>query len=664
MRRWTRGSLPAPLMGTVAARRRHASGCAVRCGAATADDDEERAPSIASLARTRGSQLPPIDREPLVVDGDARSPSRSQKRASRRSSRRAAPRAPDTPRRPRTRAGRGRRRPPATSRMRGRRRRASAVVAMQVMTAGSGASGSCGYSSRVRCARGYADSGPNWRVGRRLVVGQQDLGVAPEHAQAAAEQLELARRVGADAPAVARARARTGCRGASSSSPNVEERVGRSRRRERVVGEAGARSERVRRAACGRERVRVVRLVGSGPTRRRPSHDARAAFEPAVGVLPVVAGAMVEARVGARRDQREARRVVDVDDPDRPSAELASRTPAASARGRLAHEVDQPAVMHERRRRPRSGPGSRSASQAPRLARTRAWASAHRRPATAPAHRTSRAAGRAPARRTAARSPRSAPTCSRTCRACRAGDRAHRHVVLLVGARRDRVGRRRMRQHLVLRRQGGGRVLQEHQPRVQAGVRREEGRQPAVQARVEQQRRPPLADRARAPRAPSFAKSSARAIGSPWKLPPLMTWPPPVATASASARRRPPGTPAGCRWRAFSSMSRTRRRWSSASRTAPWTCGHAAQRVRVLDLVRARVVARLERRVAQELAELGGDLDLVRDAAGRAGTPRRTRRPCPAAPRRSSPRRRWRSASAGPRRRGAAPRARSSAGSR
>ena len=41
-------------------------------------------------------------------------------------------------------------------------RRASRVVAMQVITAGSGAAGSCGYSSRGRWARGYADSGPNW----------------------------------------------------------------------------------------------------------------------------------------------------------------------------------------------------------------------------------------------------------------------------------------------------------------------------------------------------------------------------------------------------------------------------------------------------------------------------------------------------------------------
>ena len=59
-------------------------------------------------------------------------------------------------------------------------------------------------------------------------------------------------------------------------------------------------------------------------------------------------------------------------------------------------------------------------------------------------------------------------------------------------------------------------------------------------------------------------------------------------------------------------MSRTRRRWSSASRTAPWTCGHAAQRVRVLDLVGRGVMAALELAVAQEMAELPGDGDLAR----------------------------------------------------
>ena len=40
---------------------------------------------------------------------------------------------------------------------------AAAVVAMHVITAGKGASGSFGYSSRRRSARGYAESGPNWQ---------------------------------------------------------------------------------------------------------------------------------------------------------------------------------------------------------------------------------------------------------------------------------------------------------------------------------------------------------------------------------------------------------------------------------------------------------------------------------------------------------------------
>ena len=66
--------------------------------------------------------------------------------------------------------------------------------------------------------------------------------------------------------------------------------------------------------------------------------------------------------------------------------------------------------------------------------------------------------------------------------------------------------------------------------------------------------------------------SSASAIGSPWKLPPLMTRPPPVAMVAASATP-PPGKTSGLSVAELSSMSRTRRRWSSTSRTAPWTCG-------------------------------------------------------------------------------------------
>ena len=79
----------------------------------------------------------------------------------------------------------------------------------------------------------------------------------------------------------------------------------------------------------------------------------------------------------------------------------------------------------------------------------------------------------------------------------------------------------------------------------------------------------------------------------------------------------------------------------------------AAQRVRVLDLVGVAVVAGLELAVAQQVAQLARRPRPGRGAAGRAGTPRRTRRPSRAAPRRSSPRRRWPSGRAGPRRPGA-----------
>ena len=87
-------------------------------------------------------------------------------------------------------------------------------------------------------------------------------------------------------------------------------------------------------------------------------------------------------------------------------------------------------------------------------------------------------------------------------------------------------------------------------------------------------------------------------------------------------------------------MSRTRRRWSSASRTAPWTCGTQRSEYGSWTLCAERVVAALQPAVAQQVAQLGGDGDLARDAAAPAGRPPRTRRPCRAAPRRSSPPRR------------------------
>ena len=125
-------------------------------------------------------------------------------------------------------------------------------------------------------------------------------------------------------------------------------------------------------------------------------------------------------------------------------------------------------------------------------------------------------------------------------------DRAHRDVVLLVGARRDRIDRRRMGQDLVLRHEGGGGVLVDHHPGVEPGRRRARnaGSPPLSRGSTSSAVRRSLIEPSSA--SASFAKSSASAIGSPWKLPPLMTRPPPVAIASASATP-PPGRRAGCR---------------------------------------------------------------------------------------------------------------------
>jgi hypothetical protein len=75
-------------------------------------------------------------------------------------------------------------------------------------------------------------------------------------------------------------------------------------------------------------------------------------------------------------------------------------------------------------------------------------------------------------------------------------DRAHRDVILLVGARRNRIGGCRMDEDLVLRREGGRGVLVDHHPRVDAGRRSEEGRKAAVQSGVKEKGGPSFADRA------------------------------------------------------------------------------------------------------------------------------------------------------------------------
>ena len=132
-------------------------------------------PSAATRSAIAAGRIPrPADRRrlrsaPAASPGTARPRSRGRTRrlprrpASPHSSRRAARRPRGRTRRPRSLATRGRRRRPGRGGAPGPRRAPSAVVAMQVMTAGSGAAGSRGYRSRVCCARGYAVSGPNWQ---------------------------------------------------------------------------------------------------------------------------------------------------------------------------------------------------------------------------------------------------------------------------------------------------------------------------------------------------------------------------------------------------------------------------------------------------------------------------------------------------------------------
>ena len=106
------------------------------------------------IGARRSDKLPPHDREPLVGDGPREADRLPELRG--RGTRRVGA-CPDL----RVGLDRGEAAPGEVVAHRRDERpcaspspRASAVVAMQVMTAGSGESGSDGYRSRVRCARG------------------------------------------------------------------------------------------------------------------------------------------------------------------------------------------------------------------------------------------------------------------------------------------------------------------------------------------------------------------------------------------------------------------------------------------------------------------------------------------------------------------------------
>ena len=282
----------------------------------------------------------------------------------------------------------------------------------------------------------------------------------------------------------------------------------------------------------------------------------------------------------------------------------------------------------------RSGPGSRSSSRWRTRARTRASASRTPAPRSlAPGHREPQVERLGGDEQLDGEDPLDVlddgPRVPRR-------DRAHRDVVLLVGARRDAVRGRGVDQHLVLGREGRGRVLVDHHPGVDARRRRQERRQPAVEPRVEEQRGPSLADRA------ELSERQLREVESEGDRLAVE-----VATADDSS--------AACR--------QCRRIGHTAAREDERVVGRgveldvedaaevvervpdgavdlrdAAQRVRVLDLVVVawwpawRPLSRRRWRSSAATATWPGM------RAGRAGMRRRTRHRCRGAPRRSSPR--------------------------
>jgi hypothetical protein len=151
--------------------------------------------------------------------------------------------------------------------------------------------------------------------------------------------------------------------------------------------------------------------------------------------------------------------------------------------------------------------------------------------------------------------------------------------------------------------------LQDHQPRIEAGSGGEERRQAAVEPLVEQQRRPPLADRTPA-RHGQLREVERQRDG--------------LAVEVAAADHEP----AAGRGRALvgrASLGEDERVVGRAvhldvehppemvERVADGAVDlrHAAQRVGILDLVGEALVARLERGIAEDVAQLRGDGDLA-----------------------------------------------------
>ena len=158
-----------------------------------------------------------------------------------------------------------------------------------------------------------------------------------------------------------------------------------------------------------------------GPRRRRgrgrrlaePREPGR--LRAAVGVLPVVAAAVVEARGRRRAGSARSPRIPDVDD----AGSAAIGEPYAAGRQRHPGEVGQRAAPDEVASPPRGRAPARGPRPGARYARDRERAPRRRR-RPAPGRRAwPQAAGRAPARRRRSSIARMRSTCARTVRAWR-----------------------------------------------------------------------------------------------------------------------------------------------------------------------------------------------------------------------------------------------------
>ena len=167
-----------------------------------------------------------------------------------------------------------------------------------------------------------------------------------------------------------------------------------------------------------------------------------------------------------------------------------------------------------------------------------------------------------------------------------------------------------MGEDLVLRDEGRGRVLEDHQPGVEPDAGARNAGRPPLRRGVEQERGPPLADRA------ELGDRDLREVERERdRLAVEVAAADHEAAAGRAARRSaatpPSGKTSGLSVALFISMSRTRRRWSRASRTAPWTCGTQRSEYGSWTLWASPWWLGLERRVAEEVAQLGGDRDLA-----------------------------------------------------